>query len=131
MSETKDWRKICADCQEGEPPKDCEYYGEPNGCNSPTYGEHPSVGNGAKCREALAAFLALWDDGTRRSVDKLYQVIKQMREALSAPPRNCDLYNNVAEAWRAYVRIHPDDTAMNPLWHFSKWLFAEAKGGAE
>ena len=41
MSETKDWRKICADCQEGYPPKDCEYYGEPRGCNAPTYGGPP------------------------------------------------------------------------------------------
>ena len=41
MSETKDWRRICADCKEGEPPKDCEYYGEPRGCNAPTYGGPP------------------------------------------------------------------------------------------
>ena len=41
MNETKDWIKICADCQEGYPPKDCEYYGEPRGCNAPTYGGHP------------------------------------------------------------------------------------------
>jgi hypothetical protein len=47
MSLTKDWRKICAACHEGEPPEDCEFYGEPNGCNSPTYGEHPT------CKESL------------------------------------------------------------------------------
>ena len=41
MSETKDWLRICADCKEGEPPKDCEYYGEPRGCNAPTYGGPP------------------------------------------------------------------------------------------
>ena len=41
MSETKYWRRICADCQEGKPPKDCEYYGEPRGCNAPTYGGPP------------------------------------------------------------------------------------------
>ena len=43
MSETKDWRRICADCQEGKPPKDCEYYGEPRGCNAPTYGGPPPI----------------------------------------------------------------------------------------
>ena len=32
---------ICADCQEGNPPEDCEYYGEPRGCNAPTYGGPP------------------------------------------------------------------------------------------
>ena len=41
MSRTKDWIKICADCQEGKPPEDCEYYGEPRGCNAPTYGGPP------------------------------------------------------------------------------------------
>ena len=41
MIETKDWIKICADCQEGNPPKDCEYYGEPCGCNAPKYGGPP------------------------------------------------------------------------------------------
>ena len=43
MSWTKDWIKICADCQEGKPPKDCEYYGEPRGCNAPTYGGPPPI----------------------------------------------------------------------------------------
>jgi hypothetical protein len=42
MSETKDWRKICAACQEGEPPEDCEYFGEPGGCNAKTMGKHPT-----------------------------------------------------------------------------------------
>ena len=41
MIETKDWTKICADCQEGNPPENCEYYGEPRGCNAPTYGGPP------------------------------------------------------------------------------------------
>lgn len=41
MSDTKDWRRICADCREGYPPNDCEYYGEPRGCNAPTYGGPP------------------------------------------------------------------------------------------
>ena len=41
MSETKDWLKICADCKECYPPNDCEHYGEPRGCNAPTYGGPP------------------------------------------------------------------------------------------
>ena len=41
MIKTKDWTKICADCKEGYPPEDCEYYGEPRGCNAPTYGGPP------------------------------------------------------------------------------------------
>lgn len=40
----KNWTEICAKCKEGDiEPRYCEYYGEPNGCNSPTYGEHPSA----------------------------------------------------------------------------------------
>ena len=32
------WKEICAKCQDGEiEPKECKYYGEPNGCNLPPY----------------------------------------------------------------------------------------------
>lgn len=44
------WKEICAKCADGEiEPQFCEYYGEPNGCNSPIYGEHPvdTIGNAA------------------------------------------------------------------------------------
>ena len=41
MIKTKDWIKICAYCKKGYPPEDCEYYGEPRGCNAPTYGGPP------------------------------------------------------------------------------------------
>ena len=35
-------REMCRLCHDGEiEPKDCIYYGEPNGCNSPIYGEYP------------------------------------------------------------------------------------------
>lgn len=47
-----EWKEICSKCSEGEiEPKFCEYYGEPNGCNSPICGEHPTVGNMAAIRE--------------------------------------------------------------------------------
>ena len=55
-----DWKDICAKCKDGDiEPNYCEYYEEPNGCNSPIYGEHPTakkslvVGDCAKLREAL------------------------------------------------------------------------------
>ena len=59
MIKTKDWTKICADCREGYPPKDCEYYGEPRGCNAPTYGGPPPryyeelISENARLRAAL------------------------------------------------------------------------------
>ena len=63
MIKTKDWTKICADCQEGNPPDDCEYYGEPRGCNAPTYGgPHPRyyeelLSENARLRAALKPVL--------------------------------------------------------------------------
>ena len=63
MSDTKDWRRICADCKEGYPPKDCEYYGEPRGCNAPTYGGPPPryyeelLSENARLRAALKPVL--------------------------------------------------------------------------
>ena len=51
-----DWKAICEKCNDGDIEPDCEYHGEPNGCNSPIYGEHPKthhVVNESACREAL------------------------------------------------------------------------------
>lgn len=52
----------------------------------------------------------------------LWDIIRKCEAALSAPPRNCDLYATFADAhevWRKlYARKSP----------FEKWLFAEAKG---
>lgn len=31
----------CKQCADGEVEPDCPYFGEPNGCNSPTYGKFP------------------------------------------------------------------------------------------
>ena len=68
MSWTKDWRRICADCLEGYPPEDCEYYGEPRGCNAPTYGGPPPryyeelLSENARLRAALKPVLDIMID---------------------------------------------------------------------
>lgn len=51
----ENWKETCAKCKDGEiEPIHCEYYGEPNGCNSPTYGEHPdSAGDASALLDAL------------------------------------------------------------------------------
>ena len=96
MSETKDWRKICADCKEGEPPKDCEYYGEPNGCNSPTYGKHPTskdsleVGNMAAMVNALKQIDRIVWDKRRHTMEEV-EAHRLATEALTRPPRTCDV----------------------------------------
>ena len=42
------WKERCARCNEEGLRDDekCEYYGEPCGCNSPYYGEHPILRDG-------------------------------------------------------------------------------------
>jgi hypothetical protein len=132
MSLTKDWRKICTDCQEGEPPEDCEFYGEPNGCNSPTYGEHPTckeslqVGNAAKMRDALTYIRHLLYHIDSEDSPHKSEAIALACNVLSAPPRNIDNikdYGEMVEAWNAYVKREHGDVA-----GFFDWLFAEAKG---
>ena len=86
-------------------PHNCEYYGEPNGCNSPIYGEHPTaenssaIGNAAKLREAVKAVV---DVGYPHNFQKeaphirgycydITRAIEKCFAALAAPPRNCDV----------------------------------------
>lgn len=96
-----DWKAICAKCHDGEIEPDCEYYGEPNGCNSPIYGEHPTtekssaVGDTAAMREALEAVAELLCEiqglGRSPTSNKAYAVKRKVYAALAASPRNCDV----------------------------------------
>lgn len=94
-----DWKATCAKCCDGDIEPDCEYYGEPNGCNSPIYGQHPQsapVGNMVAMREVVTALAAVilpprdkageggWLAWVRAMQGKA-------RAALAAPPRNCDV----------------------------------------
>lgn len=74
----------------------CKYYGEPNGCNSPTYGEYPStVSDTAKMRQALICIdniISHIEVGNIRDILHAYKNIHdRIRIALAAPPRNCDI----------------------------------------
>lgn len=57
--------------------------------------------------------------------------LKQARTALSAPPRNCDLYESVDDAWTAFCKDDPPHLMYSPwldsLVKFRDWLFEEAK----
>ena len=59
-----DWEAICEKCHDGEEPPDCEYFGEPNGCNSPIYGEYPKTSGGdpSILRSALVNILLEMED---------------------------------------------------------------------
>lgn len=97
-----DWAEICAKCFDGEvEPEECKYYGEPNGCNSPIYGEHPkaSLGNNPAMREALATVIKIAAEirGEYEIADSILkdgwatQLESIAKAALSIPPRNCDV----------------------------------------
>lgn len=95
-----EWKNTCEKCMDGDiEPSYCEYYGEPNGCNSPIYGEHPttekssSVGNAAAMRKAFDDILEKIDkwrtDGLMEhwQYSQLFDIADA---ALAAPLRNCD-----------------------------------------
>ena len=127
-----DWKETCAKCRDGDiEPRHCEYYGEPNGCNSPTYGEHPPVGSTAAMRYAL---LNIQEYAAAMDVDdgNVLAILDACRDALSAPARNCDLYDNKTDAELGFIGETEEDER-NPLyWQlFANWLFspaAERKG---
>lgn len=135
-----DWKDICAKCNDGDiEPHYCEYYGEPNGCNSPIYGEHPTaenssvVGDCAKMREALKTVKRYLDGYTVN----VLEMRSQVDAALSAPPRNCDRFKDALDAWDAYdawVDSYRAQGKTEPFNEFG-WLFAlaetEKEGGAK
>ena len=144
-----DWKDICAKCKDGDiEPNYCKYYGEPNGCNSPIYGEHPTaekssvVGDCAKLREALENVAKQLTDATEDEnfgEDVMYLVgcmrtmLQKCRAALAAPARNCDRFASAEEAWDAYdewVESYRSKGKTPPLNEFG-WLFAPyEEGGA-
>ena len=122
-----DWKETCAKCRDGEiEPRNCEYYGDPNGCNSPTYGEHKPVGNAAAMREALETLRKRFDNNTMAYQDRYIKfsgwhwhkkakeaarwrdVFHELREvcdaALSEPPRQCDV-GTPEEKYRRWVNF--------------------------
>ena len=106
-----DWKEICKKCADGEMEPECEYYGEPNGCNSPMYHEHPPVCNAAAMRACLLRILAeMTDLGGMEFGRKAHfspdAIAAEIRDALVEPPRNCDVYAK-EEARMAY-HLHGD-----------------------
>lgn len=118
MSETKDWRRICADCQEGKPPKDCEYYGEPRGCNAPTYGgPHPKYFEGlrednAHLRAALKPVLKC-AEGYAHGCEEVADLRRRLKAAedarpVPASPNICDKANLVIREFEKVATRRPD-----------------------
>ena len=94
---TTDIEKRCARCMEDglDDGEYCEYYGEPDGCNAPTRGEHPSIKNDELNRKFADALTKLvisnekayerlreyyWKDNEKKSCRKTDKVIKEMKK---------------------------------------------------
>ena len=132
-----DWKTICEKCMDGDiEPYYCEYHGEPNGCNSPLYGQHPNEkhGNAAAMREALLAVKESIDGIGASSLDcdpiilvsALTQICARLSSrinaALAAPLKNCDRYSHdeALEIWAA-----EKENGYNGC--FDEWLYSTAK----
>lgn len=134
----RNWKEICAECTDGEiEPTFCEYYGEPDGCNSPTRGEHPPVNNAAAMREALRTLRSniYRDEYGDAHIAPDIIVEEVIDRALAEPARNCD----VASDWLQDLYVHfrpPCRREMPPEWvdaimAFCKWLVSPAEKGGE
>jgi hypothetical protein len=120
-----DWSKICPKCAEdghdGLPW--CEYYGEPNGCNSPTYLVHPKTepaGNALILREACkAAEEYIYRLMVTNYTDEAAKIQDILMQALRAPMRNCDLhFADIDEAMDKFTY----ETTIYDVEHAFKWM---------
>lgn len=91
------------------------------------------VGNVAKTREALVQARRVLHCAIVAGILKgedANEALNVVTAALSAPPRNCDLYATDKEAYQAYLKIM-EDTPEEAQSYFESWLFAEARGDAK
>ena len=133
-----DWKAICEKCHDGEIEPKCEYDGEPNGCNSPIYGEHPkaSLGNNPAMREALATVIKIAAEmrGEYEIADSILkdgwatQLESIAKAALSIPARNCDVGTSEeqSERYDEFCNIH-DCRSDCPLFKADSCEFAWAQ----
>ena len=85
------------------------------------------VGNGAKMLSALKAIVDVFDSKEPMSQQERDLVVYNLaKNALSAPPRNCDRFNTLEDALAGWREVSPDESGP-----FDNWLFAEAKGDAK
>lgn len=93
-----------------------------------------AVGNAAATREALVAALPIMRNCpfTHYNTTEVDTVVEMMERALSAPARNCDLYDDAETAWRAWLEDKENwDEFGSPGLELCEWLFASAKKKGE
>lgn len=106
--------------------------------------KNKQVGDAAKLREALKATLdLLWDiHNANRSPqsNQAYAVIRQIKAALAAPPRNCDIYLTEEAVDAATVTVRDCEACSRIdmeapcVFCMVRWLLApatEKEGGAK
>jgi hypothetical protein len=93
--------------------------------------EREAVGNAAKMRKALSdACYAMFNflKTQNGGYEEMAKALDKAKAALSAPPRNCDLYT-VGEALRKYGFPTKSKPWGEKEWlDFCEWYIAEAKG---
>lgn len=103
-------------------------------CESFVRGDHlrdatKMVGNAAALREALAALVDYWNWGGY-DAGRILRLQDEARAALSAPPRNCDMFTAEKEArhewWEQEVLPRVRDEKEGPEPEYTEWLFAPA-----
>lgn len=85
-----------------------------------------TCGNSAAMREAIGYLCERMAD-----MDATFDPseVECLRAALSAPPRNCDLFETDEEAfahWCQIRNIKAERGGYGMAWAFTKWLFKEA-----
>ena len=160
MSAKETQEEKCARCREDglREDEECEYYGEPNGCNSPTYGKYQvrHFHNMAVMREAAKKVVeairetrgVLCDiDGWKAEscngckFESLCRAGKECEDAIGASPRNCDIYDDPYEAadhWpdeemcagRRMSNGTCDGCRYSPARCVARWMYEVAKRGS-
>ena len=118
---------------------------------TPTCEKSSQVGNTAAMREALETITRIDTRRLKRllcelveaeildggQINRTISAVEKARQALSAPPRNCDVfeYHKIDDEFEKAMGFPPSKTAderdklMRENWFLFKcWLFAEAKG---
>lgn len=131
MSAMETQEEKCARCLEDglRDDEDCEFYGEPNGCNSPEYGQYPKnhFGNMAKMRNALNSALSFIGNLEIEPYSHLDEVASELKvkilDALSSNPRNCDVY--AREQVRMAYHLYGD--GLMTMQAVVDWLYSDNK----
>ena len=81
---------------------------------------------------ALTTIRGIISGTIARTNNAVFDCRDKLKSALSAPPRNCDLYDDVEDSWRDYKQFRSQKGEdiyfdMVHFWPFAKWLLSPAE----